>query len=46
VLASRGPVYHLDNQELPRSFVGQKVRVRGILDPKGEIIHVVNIEVE
>jgi hypothetical protein len=46
VLASRGHVYHLDNQELPRNFVGEKVRVRGILDPKSEIIHVVNIEVE
>jgi hypothetical protein len=46
VLASRGHVYHLDNQELPRNFVGEKVKLRGILDPKGEVIHVVNIEAE
>jgi hypothetical protein len=46
VLASKAHVYHLDNQELPRSFVGEKVKVRGILDPKTEIIHVVDIEPE
>jgi hypothetical protein len=46
VLASKGHVYHLDNQELPRSFVGEKVKVRGILDTKTEIIHVVNIDAE
>jgi hypothetical protein len=46
VLASRGHVYHLDNQDLPRTFVGEKVKVRGLLDAKTEIIHVVNIEVE
>jgi hypothetical protein len=26
VLASKGHVYHLDNQDLPRGFVGEKVR--------------------
>jgi hypothetical protein len=46
VLASKGHVYHLDNQDLPRGFVGEKVKVRGILDPKTEIIHVVDIETE
>jgi len=46
VLASKSHVYHLDNQELPQRFVGQKVRVRGSLDPKGEIIHVMEIEPE
>lgn len=46
VLASKSHVYHLDNQELPRSFVGQKVRVRGTLDAKTEMIHVINIEAE
>jgi hypothetical protein len=46
VLASKGHVYHLDNQELPRGFVGEKVKVRGVLDPKTEIIHVVDIELE
>jgi hypothetical protein len=43
VLASKGHVYHLDNQELPRSFVGEKVKIRGTLDPKTEIIHVADI---
>jgi hypothetical protein len=46
VLASKGHVYHLDNQELPSGFVGEKVKVRGTLDPKAEIIHVMNITVE
>jgi hypothetical protein len=46
VLASKGHVYHLDNQDLPRGFVGEKVKVRGTLDSKTEMIHVVNIEVE
>lgn len=46
VLASKGHVYHLDNQELPRGFVGEKVKVHGVLDPKTEIIHVVDIEAE
>jgi Protein of unknown function (DUF5818) len=44
VLASKGHVYHLDNQDLPRKFIGEKVRVRGILDANTEIIHVVDIE--
>jgi len=46
VLASKDHVYHLDNQELPRSFVGEKVRLRGILDPKTDIIQVVSIDLE
>jgi hypothetical protein len=46
VLASKGHVYHLDNQELPRGFVGEKVKVHGILDAKTEIIHVLDIEGE
>jgi hypothetical protein len=44
VLASKGHVYHLDHQDLPRGFVGEKVKVRGFLDPKTEIIRMVNIE--
>jgi hypothetical protein len=31
VLASKDHVYHLDDQELPRGFVGKKVKPRGIL---------------
>src|SRR5271154_1689910 len=46
VLASKGHVYHLDNQELPRGFVGEKVKVHGVLDPKTETIHVADIEVD
>ena len=46
VLASKGHVYHLDNQDLPRRFVGQKVKLRGTLDAKGEAIHVVSIDAE
>jgi len=46
VLASKGHVYHLDNQELPRGFIGEKVKVHGILDPKTEIIHVIDVEAE
>jgi hypothetical protein len=46
VLANKSHVYHLDNQMLPRGFVGKKVKVHGILDSKTEIIHVVNIEDE
>jgi hypothetical protein len=46
VLASKDHVYHLDNQELPRSFVGEKVKLRGVLDPKTDIIQVVSIDLE
>ena len=46
VLANKSHVYHLDNQELPRDFVGQKVKVRGTLDSKTEMIYVINIEAE
>jgi hypothetical protein len=46
VLASKAHVYHLDNQELPRGFVGEKVKVQGTLDPKTEIIHVASIKAE
>ena len=46
VLASKGHVYHLDNQDLPRRFVGQKVKLRGTLDEKGDSIHVVSIDAD
>jgi hypothetical protein len=46
VLASKGHVYHLDNQELPRGFIGEKVKVHGILDPKTEMIHVIDVVAE
>jgi hypothetical protein len=46
VLASKGHVYHLDNQDMPRGFVGEKVTIHGTLDSKTEIIHVVDIQAE
>ena len=46
VLASKAHVYHLDNQEMPRGFVGEKVKLHGVLDPKTEIIHVLDIQPE
>ena len=46
VLASKTHVYHLDNQETPRGFIGEKVKVHGVLDPKTEIIHVLDIQPE
>ena len=46
VLVSKGNVYHLDNQDLPRKFVGEKVKLHGVLDPKTDTIHVVDVEPE
>jgi len=46
VLAEKAHVYHLDNQDWPRRFVGQKVKLHGVLDPKTDTIHVVSIDAE
>jgi hypothetical protein len=46
VLVSGKNVYHLDNQDLPRKFVGEKVKLHGILDAKTDTIHVVDLEPE
>ena len=46
VLVSKKNVYHLDNQDLPRRFVGGKVKLHGVLDAKTDMIHVVDIEPE
>jgi hypothetical protein len=46
VLASKNHVYHLDNQEFPRGFVGEKVKLEGMLDPKTDTIQVVSIDRE
>ena len=46
VLVSGKNVYHLDNQDLPRKFVGEKVKLHGVLDPKTDIIHVADVEPE
>jgi hypothetical protein len=46
VLVARGHVYHLDNQDLMRSFVGEKVKLRGVLDTNSEAIHVLDVSAE
>jgi len=46
VLASKTHVYHLDNQEMPRGFIGEKVKVHGVLDPKTETIHVLDVQAD
>jgi hypothetical protein len=46
VLVSKQHVYHLDNQDLPLNFVGQQVKLHGVLDPKTDVIHVVSIDAE
>lgn len=46
VLTSKGRVYHLDNQEMPKVFVGEKVKLHGTLDPKTSVIHVEGIDSE
>lgn len=46
VLVSGKNVYHLDNQDLPRKFVGEKVKLHGVLDPNSDTIHVVDLEAE
>jgi len=44
MLQSKKKTYRLDNQELPESFAGRKVRVIGTLDPKTDTIQVRTIE--
>lgn len=44
VLVSGKHVYHLDNQDLPRQFVGERVQMHGVLDPKTNTIRVADIE--
>jgi hypothetical protein len=46
VLNSKGRVYHLDNQEMPKVFVGEKVKLHGTLDPKTGVIHVEGMDAE
>jgi len=46
VLTSNGRVCHLDNQEMPKPFVGEKVKLHGTLDPKTGMIHVEGIDSE
>lgn len=46
VLSSKDEVYHLDDQETARKFVGAKVKVHGTLDSAIKTIHVESIEPE
>jgi hypothetical protein len=46
VLASGKDVFRLDRADLVHGFEGQKVKVRGILDPKINQIHVLKIDLE
>jgi len=46
VLVSGKNVYHLDNQDLPSRFVGEKVRLHGVLNQETDTIHVMDMEVE
>jgi hypothetical protein len=46
VLVSGKNVYHLDNQDLPGKFVGEKVQLHGVLDSKTNTIHVVDMQAE
>ncbi len=44
VLASKGEVYRLDDQEKARPHAGQMVKITGALDAKNKTIHVLEIE--
>jgi hypothetical protein len=44
VLSSKKEVYHLDDQDSPKKFIGQKVKISGTLDPKTDTIHILKIE--
>jgi hypothetical protein len=46
VLASANDVFRLDRADLVHGFEGQKVKIRGVLDPKIKQIHVLKIELE
>lgn len=40
---SRGEIYKLDDQEMPRKFAGQQVKIMGRLDKATKTIHVVRL---
>jgi hypothetical protein len=46
VLSSQKKVYRLDNQGEAAKFAGQKVKLTGTLNPKGDTLHVVKIETD
>lgn len=43
VLSSEKDVYRLDDQEMPKKFAGQEVKLSGSLSEDGKTIHVVDI---
>jgi uncharacterized protein YdeI (BOF family) len=38
--SANGTSYNIDQQELAKKYEGQKVRIKGTLDPDGKTIHV------
>lgn len=44
VLKASSNVYELDDQDRSKKYEGKQVRVRGVLDAKGNDIHLVDIE--
>ena len=46
VLSAGQEVFRLDRSDLVHGFEGQKVKLTGILDPKGHQIHVLKVELE
>ena len=44
VLRAAKQVYELDDQDRAKSYEGKQVKVNGNLDAKGDILHVINIE--
>ena len=46
VLATKKDVYRLDDQQKVAKFAGEKVKVTGVVQPKKDTIHVINIELD
>jgi hypothetical protein len=44
VLKASSNVYELDDQDRSKKYEGKQVRVKGVLDAKGNDVHVVDIE--
>ena len=44
VLVMKGDVYRFDNSAMAEKFAGRKVKLTGKMDPKTNVIHIVNIE--
>lgn len=44
VLVSKNDIYHLDNEDLAKSYAAQKVKVTGYFDKDSNTIHVLKVE--